>query len=176
MEVAIDQHVYHSDKWDRSGRNTTSVTVDRETPWDEDERMCVIRRVFSSGGERDRDAAIAELVREFGVQRESRIGETVDNAIRTAVRRGVLANEKNLLSLGAHSIEDYERDFLKEQFLASTAGRTWTEREDAIRSFARWLGFRRTGPSIEDASRSLINGLLREGRLEAEGSRIRKPV
>ena len=40
--------------------------------------------------------------------------------------------------------------------------------------FARWLGFRRTGPYIEDAAKSLINGLIREDRLESEGSEIRR--
>jgi hypothetical protein len=38
--------------------------------------------------------------------------------------------------------------------------------------FCRWLGFARTGPLIEDTGRSLINGLLREGRLEADGAQL----
>ncbi len=70
-------------------------------------------------------------------------------------------------------MRDYEREFQKENFL-SAIGRTWIEREDAIRLFARWLGYARTGPIIEDAARSLINGLIREGRLEKDGDRIRR--
>ena len=31
-----------------------------------------------------------------------------------------------------------------------------------------------TGPVIEDTARSLINGLIREGRLEKDGDRIRR--
>jgi hypothetical protein len=38
--------------------------------------------------------------------------------------------------------------------------------------FCRWLGFARTGPVIEDTARSLIHGLLREGRLEASGAEM----
>src|SRR6516225_2891140 len=49
----------------------------------------------------------------------------------------------------------------------------WTERNEVIRGFARWLGFRRTGPFIDEAARSLINGLIRDGRLESHGSQIR---
>jgi len=37
------------------------------------------------------------------------------------------------------------------------------------------MGFSRAGPNIEETGRSLINGLLRESRLEAAGpSRIRR--
>jgi len=71
-------------------------------------------------------------------------------------------------------ITDYERDPLKKQFLASLEGRVWTDREDAIRNFARWLGFRCTGASIADTARSIINGLLREERLKSDGTRIRR--
>jgi len=78
--------------------------------------------------------------------------------------------------LFARTIEQYDRDFLKKQFLASLLGQQWIEREDAVRAFARWMGFRRTGPAIEDMARSLINGLLRESRLESGGSQIRRPV
>ena len=72
------------------------------------------------------------------------------------------------------SIEQYEREFLKDQFLASLGGPQWTERDEAIRGLARWLGFRRTGPSIDETARSLINGLIRQGRLESDGALIRR--
>ncbi len=48
------------------------------------------------------------------------------------------------------------------------------KREDAIRAFARWMDFRRTGPSIDEVSRSLINGLIKGGRLESDGPSIRR--
>ncbi len=48
-------------------------------------------------------------------------------------------------------------------------GRLWHTRDEAIRLFTRWLGFRRTGSLIEETARSLINGLLREGSLEKNG-------
>jgi hypothetical protein len=85
-----------------------------------------------------------------------------------------LKNERGELSLLCRSIEEYERDFLKDQFLASL-GRTWTERDEAAQGFARWLGFTRTGPAIKETVRSLINGLIRERRLESESDQIRQP-
>jgi hypothetical protein len=46
------------------------------------------------------------------------------------------------------------------------------ERDTAIRDFFHWFGFGRTGPIIEGTASSLINGLLREGRLEANRAEI----
>ena len=81
-----------------------------------------------------------------------------------------------MIRLAARAIEDFERGELKGQFVAALAaeGQGWVERKDAIRAFARWLGFTRTGEKIEAKANSLINGLLREGRLEVEGTAIRK--
>lgn len=137
--------------------------------------MYHIRQLFRSGEEQDRKTAISALARELGHQRTgTRIHEVIDNMLQTAVRRGIIENTGGALRLAERSIEQYERNFLKNQFLSSLAVRQWTERADAIRGFARWLGFRRTGSSIDDTVRSLINGLIREGRLESKSSRIRR--
>lgn len=50
----------------------------------------------------------------------------------------------------------------------------WIEREHAARLYAQWFGFRRTGSQIQDRVKSLINGLLRNQRLEAAGTCIRR--
>jgi len=146
--------------------------------YDRDELCAEIRKLFSDGAVRERDAAIDDLARALGHQRTGKnIRETLDNALRTAVRRGILDNESSYLKLHYRNIEQHEaadRDALKEQFFASLAGRAWTERDDAIQSFARWMGFRRTGATIDETVRSLINGLLREHRLESDGSQIRR--
>jgi predicted helicase len=153
---------------------TSAERIDPED-FDASDLICRVRAIFSQGGPRGRDDAIVELARDLGWQRTSaRIREALDNAIRAAVRRGVLINGPGGLRLATRSIDDFYRDDLKEQFLAALQGRQWTERKDAITAFARWLGFRRTGPAIDETGRSLINGLLREGLLEAQGSRIRR--
>ena len=46
----------------------------------------------------------------------------------------------------------------------------------ALRSFARLLGFKRTGKTIDDSARSVINGLLRDGRLGSAGTQIRREL
>jgi hypothetical protein len=137
--------------------------------------ICLVRQTFSDGVERERKSAIDELACLLGYQRiGSRIDEELDNTIRTAVRRGILESANGMLKLAVASIEHYDRAHLKDQFLASLAGYRWIDRDDAIRTFARWMGFRRTGSSIDEIARSLINGLIREGRIERDGGMIRR--
>jgi hypothetical protein len=97
-----------------------------------------------------------------------------ENIVQAAVKRGILQEEGDDISLFARNISDYPREVLKEQFLASMNGSNWTERSESIPRFARWLGFKRTGPNIEDAARSVINSLIRADRLERMGSQIRR--
>jgi hypothetical protein len=122
-----------------------------------------------------RDDVIAAMKSSFdGTRSDEDIREECDNIIRAAVRRGILDHKSGGLIICARNIGDYDRNFLKDQFVASMRGRTWLDRDENIRRFARWLGFRRTGPFIDDAARSLKNGLIRDGRLESHGSQIRR--
>jgi hypothetical protein len=152
--------------------------VGRSTPIDDletDDLIGAVRQLFSDGSVRDRDTAIGDLAGQVGFTRiGSRIRESLDNALRTAVRRGILENNGSGLRTQARSFEEYDRAFLKDQFLASLQGKAWTEREDAVQGFARWMGFRRTGSTIAETARSLINGLIRDERLESDGTRIRR--
>lgn len=142
---------------------------------DPEDLICRVRQMFADGEERARTAAIHALARGLGDQRlDRRIQDALDAVLRAAVRRGILTNEGGTLRLFARHIEEYERGRLKEQFLGSLPGRAWIDRDEAIRGFARWMGFRRTGRSIDDTARSLINGLVRERRLERQGKLIRR--
>jgi type III restriction enzyme len=141
-----------------------------------DDVMCEIRRLFNTGGPRDRETALRQLSEALGYQRLGpNIREILSTDLLTAVRRGILENDAGQLRICARNIEDYTRDSLKEDFLAAV-GRTWTERDDAIRAFARRIGYARTGQTIENLARSLINGLIREDRLESDGTLIRRKV
>lgn len=136
--------------------------------------MCVVREIFSDGQTRDRETALHELAQQLGYGRVGpKIRETLTGDLIAAARRGVIENRGGELDILCRSIGDYQRGFLKEQFLASV-GRTWTEREDSYRAFARWLGFSRTGPTIANTARSLINGLIRDGHLESDSQNIRR--
>jgi hypothetical protein len=130
--------------------------------------------MFSDGKIRDRESTLRHLGRELGYYRLGyRVRAVLQNDLLIAVRRGILENTQEGLVLNARSITDCSRDSLKDCFLAAQ-GRSWVERDDAIRQFARWLGYARTGAQIEETAQSLINGLIREGRLRAEGTQIRK--
>jgi hypothetical protein len=149
----------------------------RPIPIDQTDRtevLCTIRQVFGDSEARDRDSAIRDVAAALGYQRVGpRIREVLHTDLLTAVRRGILQNKNGQLSLLARDLRDYQRDFLKKNFL-SAIGRTWIERADAIQAFARWLGFSRTGSVIEETGYSLINGLLRDRHLEADKSQIRR--
>ena len=134
-----------------------------------------IRQMFRGTEVRNRGDVIAELQTLVVDQHiDDQVREEFENGIRTAVRRGILESRENGLALAARNIADYQRDFLKDQFVAAMQGHAWAEREDSIRKFSRWLSFRRTGPSIYETARSVINGLIRDGRLESNGSQIRR--
>lgn len=137
--------------------------------------MCAVRQLFTKGVALERTAAVSALAQALGVSAaDAGIAAELDGALRTAVRRGILENTRGQLQIDVRTIAAYQRDFLKDQFLAALPGRQWVERDAAMRRFARWLGFKRTGKAIDDSVRSVINGLLREGRLESTGTQIRR--
>jgi hypothetical protein len=134
-----------------------------------EEVLCTIRKVFSDSTERDRDTALRDIAYALGYQRLGpRIREELSADFMAAVRRGIVVNEGGAYRLGFRSFADCPRDTLKEAF-ESAIGRAWITREDAIRAFARWEGFARVGEVIDQTARSLINGLIREGRVETDG-------
>jgi len=137
-----------------------------------DEVLCTIRKVFSDGAERDRDTALRDIANALGYQRlGTRIREGLSADFMTAVRRGIVVNEGGAYRLGFRSFADCPRDTLKEAF-ESAVGRAWVTREDAIRAFSRWAGFGRVGKVIDQTARSLINGLIREERVESDGPEL----
>ncbi|GEM_PF-129720 len=135
---------------------------------DRDELVCSIRQLLGDGRSREPESPIRELARELGHERvEPGMREALERAVRAAARRGVIRRERDEVALLARAITDYEKAFLKEQFLVSLGGKAWRTRDEAIRGFARWMGFRRTGKLIQETGRSLITSLLRAGALEA---------
>jgi hypothetical protein len=142
--------------------------------FDRNELIAAIRDVFEANAELDREAATREVARKLGFARTGpRIAEAIDSALIAAVKRGVIKNERGWLSLDCRRIEDYPRELLTEMLLAAM-GRGWTERGEAIVAATRHLGFRRTGSAIKERFKSIINGAIRRGALEYDGSQIRK--
>jgi hypothetical protein len=139
--------------------------------------IAAIREVFSRLGADeglDREEAIQEVAKAMGFDRIGpRIREYFEGDLIAAVRRGIVANEKGKLVPDCRTIQAYPRDLLKESLLAAM-GSTWWEQEEAIRAGARYLGFRRAGSAIVDTFKSVINGLIRQGLLERDGSCLRR--
>jgi hypothetical protein len=141
---------------------------------DRDELVAAIREVFSQNSELDRESAIREVAHALGFERTgSRITEAIDSALIAAAKRGVIQNNRGVLSLLSRNIGDYSRDELINTLL-SVIGVVWWDREEAIRAAARHLGFRRTGSLIRDAFKSAINGAIRRGSIETDEDLIRK--
>jgi hypothetical protein len=136
--------------------------------------MSAIREVFSAVESLDPDSAITKIARVLGFRRTgARIREGLRSDLRTAIRRNIIYRHKGVISIERSTVDDYTRDELIETLLAAM-GSTWWDRDDAIRVAARRLGFRRTGNRITKAFKSTINGAIRRGLLEAEGSFIRR--
>ena len=154
-----------------SGVVQRSLSIDTT---DRSDVLCAVRKIFSDGVTRDREIAIRDLARELGYERTgSRIRGVLGTDLQTAVRRGILASDTEGYRLTFRTLAGCERGVLKDAFVAAI-GRAWIERDNAIRQFARWLGFARVGSIVDEMARSLINGLIREARLEADGGAIRR--
>lgn len=153
--------------------NREKTVVSSPTPIDETNRdkvLAVIRQVFADGARRDRATAIRDVAHALGYHRTgARIQDVLDTDLLTAVRRGILENERGELRLVCRSAGDYTLDHRVEMLLAAMGG-SWQTRDEAITAAARHLGFRRTGPAIRAALKSAINARLRRGRLESDGA------
>jgi len=156
---------------------TAARKTDSPPPIDEIDRtevLCAIRKLFNDGGWRDRETTLKELSAALGYRRLGpHIREVLSTDLLTAVRRGILTSESGVYALAFRSVTELPRDILKDRFLTAI-GRPWITRHDATRTFARSLGYARNGEQINHTARSLINGLLREGRLESDGEFIRR--
>jgi hypothetical protein len=113
---------------------------------------------------------LLELLRDhlgFGALGKN-IRQALEGDLLAAVRRGILVQQPDGYAIYCRTIENYHRDLLKKTLL-SVVGRTWTSRDDAMVLAARHLGFARTGTKIKAAFKSIINGLIRTGKLETDG-------
>ena len=137
--------------------------------------MLHLRPLFAKAEALRREELTAKLTEFMGCSvNDPKAQIDADNLIQAAAKRGILQDSGDEVSLLARNISDYPKEVLKDQFLASLNGSNWTERSESIPRFARWLGFKRTGPNIEDAARSVINSLIRGDKLEKMGSQIRR--
>lgn len=142
---------------------------------EENDAICRMRALLS-----DAPLSEADLIRQtaykLGYQKASpQISHALQGVLRAAVRRGVAVREDRVISLMCRSVDEYSDDHLKDQFAAAMRRESsgWITREDAVRAFARWMGYAKTGSTIDVKGASLIRKLLLAKRIEASGIYVR---
>ncbi|MBS0507409.1 MAG: hypothetical protein JSR53_08530 [Proteobacteria bacterium] len=152
-----------------AGGAPTAAGVVPHAPLDVEQALCVIRAVLAQQGALARDHLVRHVARKLGFARTSApLAQAIDKAIRRAVRHGVATNQRGNLSLVARKIENYDRDFLKQQLLRAIPAAGLGKAELPVR-FARHLGFARVGPVIENTTWSLVRSLQRAGKVVVSG-------
>jgi hypothetical protein len=142
--------------------------------WDLDTALIALRRILKTTGSLSHDDLLHQLCTELGFKRLGpRLNKELSSVITTAGRRGIVQTIQGEIHLDWHTYHEAPRDVQKTVFLAAL-GRTWVTRDDAMTLAARYGGFARVSPPMQALFGSLINGLLRERRLEASGTRIRR--
>ena len=110
----------------------------------------------------------------MGFQRlGSAIHREINSVVRAAALRGLTISTDDGLSLSIRSLHDADRASLKKCLLVAI-GHKWQPREDVPGLLATHAGFGRVSPEMRKLTASLINGLIREDRLETDASRIRR--
>ena len=138
-------------------------------PLDVEQALCAIRAVLTLQGALGRNDLVRHVARRLGFARTSApLAQELDNAIRRAVRHGIATNQRGNLSLVALKVDDYDRDFLKQQLLRAIPAGGLCKAELPVR-FARHLGFARVGPVIENTTWSLVRSLQRAGDVVVTG-------
>ena len=131
--------------------------------------MCALRAVLAQSGPLARADLIRQTARRLGCVRTTKaMAGVLDNAIRRAVGRGIAQNHGGLLSLWFSKVEDYDREFLKQQLLRVIPASGVDKAQLPVR-FARHLGFARVGPVIESTVWSLVRSLQRADQVQLEG-------
>jgi hypothetical protein len=131
--------------------------------------MCALRAVLAQSAPLTRIDLIRQTARKLGCARTTKaMAGVLDNAIRRAVGRGIAQNHGGHLSLLTTKVEDYDREFLKQQLLKVIPA-SGVDKAQLPVQFARHLGFARVGPVIESTVWSLVRSLQRPGQVQPEG-------
>jgi hypothetical protein len=149
---------------------------ERLSLWDEDnDIMCTIREILSAGPLSPKDL-ITQTAQAFGCKYVTqRVSGTLEGVLLAAARRKITCRNGGMLSLWTRSINGYEDEHLKTQYLAALRklGTGWVEQDQVMRAFARRLGYSRTGASIAARGQTQVGKLRREKIVTISGSEIR---
>lgn len=144
--------------------------------FDFSDALCALRKVLTRQRTISRDDLPRLIARELGFQRlGASIHREIRSVLRAAALRGLTTSTADSLRLNILSLHDADRASLKECLLAAI-GRSWRPREDVPGLLATYAGFNRVSPEMRQLTASLINGLLREDRIETDGPNVRRTL
>lgn len=140
------------------------------------EVMAEIRIALRSSGDLTQDELLREVAKRFGFHRlGKKIERILKGHLRAAIRRRIVARsvDGNLIP-DTREITEYSRDELVKSLLAGVRPGRWYERNEAIHAAANYLGFSRRVENVREAFKSAINSAIRQRKVEADGSAIRR--
>ncbi|MDY0167610.1 MAG: hypothetical protein RBS80_13770 [Thermoguttaceae bacterium] len=116
---------------------------------------------------------LREVAAVLGYQRlGSRIKETLKGNMRAAIRRGILESDGDYVRALTATMNDYERDELRDSLISVMRKGTTYDGEDVIHAVAHHLGFQRVREETRQPIKSAMNSAIRQGTLGYEGSQI----
>jgi len=149
----------------RSGRvvNITDTEIEQV--------LQAIRHVFFNAGSAEglqTNEASRQIAKAMGFGRVSpNLKNVIGEGLRAAVRRGVLWRDNGTFHPRYRSIREYSTDELR-RVLRASMGRAWWLQEEAVTYFARYLGFRKTGPALKGVLQAVIRNAIRAKAMERD--------
>jgi hypothetical protein len=134
--------------------------------------LAAIRETFATNGSLAPKHVYREVAQAAGHARAGRrLRHEIRQAMRIAVRRGIIERNGAEYSLLCRRIDQYTRNHLVRMLLAAMPP-GWQTRDEATRAAARHVGYRRTGRNIQRAFKSAINAAIRRGLLDRDGAHL----
>jgi len=140
---------------------------------DTNQVMAAFRQAARGRGWTEREDILREVAIVLGYQRlGSRIKETLKGNMRAAIRRGILESDGDCVRALTVTMNDYERNELRDTLKSVMRKGTTHDREDVIHAVAHHLGFQRVREDTRKHIKSAINSAIRQGILDYQGNQV----
>ena len=125
----------------------------------------------------ERTELLREVAKLLGYQRlGSRIKKTLKGHMRAAIRRKIIEADGDDVRILTNAMDDYTREELRDTLISVMRKGTPYEREEVIYAVAHHLGFSRVTDTVRAPIKSAINGAIRRGILDYEGSVVWRTI
>ena len=135
--------------------------------------MAAIRQAARGQGWIEREDLMKQVAADFGYKRiGSKIKKTLKGHMRAAIRRQIIEADGPEVRAFTRSINDYERDELRDVLSNVMRKSKVYDRQDIITAATHYLGFRRVTQSVRQAFKSAITSAIRQNILDYNGQEI----